>query len=110
MAQEKLDDMSDILTQVGARLRFLRNEQSLSIEQLAELARCSAESIEQFELGRLDITTEMLCELARALQVEPRDILNHDTQNDDFGALAEAMRTDPEMLRLVKAKLAGRLN
>jgi XRE family transcriptional regulator, regulator of sulfur utilization len=110
MAQEKLDDMSDLLARVGERLRFLRNERRLSIQQLADLARCSAESIEQFELGRLDITATTLHELARALQVEPSDILNHDPDTNDFGWLAEAMRTDPKMLRLVKAKLAARLN
>jgi transcriptional regulator with XRE-family HTH domain len=110
MTQERLEDESDILARVGARLRFLRNERGLSIGQLAKLARCSAETIEQLELGRLDITATTLHELARALQVEPRDILNHDPHTNDYGWLAEAIRTDPKMLRLVKAKLAARLN
>jgi transcriptional regulator with XRE-family HTH domain len=102
--------MSDLLARVGARISFLRNERGLSIGELADLAGCSAESIEQLELGRLDFTATTLHELARALQVEPRDILNHDPDTNDFGWLAEAMRSDPKMLRLVKAKLAARLN
>jgi transcriptional regulator with XRE-family HTH domain len=110
MTQEGLDDVSELLARVGARLRFLRHERGLSIKQLAKLARCSAESIEQIELGRLDITTTMLQELSEALHVEPRDILNHDPHTNDFGWLAEAMRTNPNVLRLVKVKLATRLN
>jgi hypothetical protein len=62
------------------------------------------------KLRRLAITTETLRELARALHVQPFDMLNDDPHTNDLGWLIEAMRLDPNVLRLAKAKLAARTN
>jgi hypothetical protein len=43
--------------------------------------------------------------LARALHVEPFDILNCDTQTNDLGWLLETMRHDASVVRLVHEKL-----
>jgi len=109
MERETLDT-SDFLARIGARLRFLRSEKGLSIKQLAELTECSAESIEQFEAGRLPIATKTISLLAQALHVRPFDILNHDHDTNDLGWLIEAVRRDQNVLHFLKAKLVARMN
>ena len=92
-----------LLTQIGARIRFLRLETGLSLRKLAQMARCSADSIMQIELGRSAITSKMLRKIARGLNVQPFDLLNLDTQNNDLGYVIEKMRQDPEAFQIVKA-------
>jgi transcriptional regulator with XRE-family HTH domain len=97
--------ISDFVAKVGARLRVLRYERGLSIRKLAELAECCVDSIVQIEMGRSSISTTTMQKLAQALKVEPFDLLNHDTQNDDLGYVIEKMRHDPEVLRFVSASI-----
>jgi transcriptional regulator with XRE-family HTH domain len=100
--------VSDFVAKIGARIRFLRFERGLSVRKLAELAGCSAESIQQVELGRTAMTTRTMRKLARALHVQPIDILNHDTHTDDLGWFVETMRHDASVGRFVLAKLGPR--
>jgi transcriptional regulator with XRE-family HTH domain len=89
------------VTQVGARIRYLRLETGLSLRKLAAKAKCSADGLVQIELGRSPITSKMLLKLARGLNVKPFDLLNLDTHNDDLGYVVEKMRQDPETAMLV---------
>ncbi|HRI68986.1 MAG TPA: hypothetical protein PK156_32370, partial [Polyangium sp.] len=43
--------------------------------------------------------------VARALRLQPFDLLNYDTQLDDLGYLIEMMRRDPKVLRLVRRRI-----
>ena len=97
--------VSDFVAQIGARVRFLRYERGLSMRELAEMAGCSASCIMQFELGRTAMNTTTMRKIARALDVQPFDILNHDTHTSDLGWFAETMHHDSNVLRLVLAKL-----
>lgn len=99
---------SDFVAQIGTRVRFLRFERGLSMRELAEMAGCSASCIMHFELGRRAVTTRILRKLAHALNVQPFDILNHDTQTDDVGWFVETMRHDASVLPFVRAKLEPR--
>lgn len=94
-----------LVTQVGARIRFLRLENGLSIRKVAELAECSPDSVMQIELGRSASNMKTLQGIARALMVEPFDLLNCDTERDDVGYIVEKMRQDPETAILVNACL-----
>jgi transcriptional regulator with XRE-family HTH domain len=98
----------DFVAQIGARVRFLRLERGLSQSELAELAGCSASCIMHFELGRRAVTIRILCKLARALDVQPFDILNHDTQTSHVGWFVETMRNDPQLVRFMMVKLEPR--
>ncbi len=95
----------DFAAQVGARIKFLRLERGLSGRKLAEIAKCSASNIPLIELGRSSIQLNNLRKIARALQVEPFDLLNHDPENNDIGYIIEKMRQDPATRKLVKAQL-----
>lgn len=101
----KRDTFYDFAACVGARIRFLRMERGLTGRKLAELAKCSASNIPLIELGRSSIQMNNLRKIARALQVEPFDLLNHDPESDDIGYIIEKMRHDPATRRLVKAQL-----
>jgi DNA-binding Xre family transcriptional regulator len=73
--------------------------------KLAELAQCCASNIPLIELGRSSIQLNNLRKIARALQVEPFDLLNHDPENNDIGYIIEKMRQDPATRKLVTTQL-----
>lgn len=93
------------VSQVGARIRVLRFERGLSLRTLAAKTRYSVNRITQIELGQLMLTARMLRRLARALKVQPFDLLNHDPLLDDLGYVIEIMRQNPKMVRVVKKRI-----
>ena len=97
--------VSDFVDQIGARVRFLRYERGLSMQELVERAGYNTSCIMQFELGRTAMNTTTMRKLAHALHVRPFDILNLDTQTDDIGWFVETMRHDANVLSFVRAKL-----
>ena len=70
--------MSDekLLRELGARIRHLRNEQSLSQEKLAELADIHVNHLRRIELGQANPTYLVLVRLAGALQVALAKLLS----------------------------------
>lgn len=97
--------ISDFVGQIGARVRCLRFERGLSLRTLAELAECSPDGLMQIELGRAAMTIGTMRKLARALDVQPLDILNHDPHTMDLGWFLETMRHNPDLVRFVLVKL-----
>jgi transcriptional regulator with XRE-family HTH domain len=95
----------DFAAQVGARIQILRLERGLSLRMLAAIAKCCPFSISRIETGRSSVRMQMLRKLARALEVEPIDLLNVDSENDDVGYVIEKIRQDPESRAAVKAQL-----
>jgi len=104
--QQLIND--ELMTQIGARIRFIRLESGLTLRKLAQKAKSSSDRIMLIELGRSAISSQMLRKIAHALNVRPFDLLNLDTQNDDLGYLAEKMRLDPTAAILVNAWLRRR--
>lgn len=94
-----------LVSQVGARIRFLRFERGLSLPQIAAKTRYSINKITQVELGQLMLTARMLRRFARALRVQPFDLLNYDPELDDLGYVIEIMRQNPAALRAVKKRI-----
>lgn len=94
-----------VVSQVGARIRCLRFERGLSLRNLAAKTRYSVNKITQVELGQWVLTARMLRRFARALKVQPFDLLNHDTESDDLGYVIEAMRQNPRMMKFVKKRI-----
>jgi transcriptional regulator with XRE-family HTH domain len=107
MLRDKLV-VSDFVAQIGARIRFLRYDRGLSVWKLAKLAQSSADGIMHIELGRSAINLQSIYKLARALNVQPFDLLNHDTDTSDVGWLVETMRHDANALSFVRATLEPR--
>lgn len=67
--------------------------------------RYSVNKVTRVELGQLMLTARMLRRFARALRVQPFDLLNHDTDLDDLGYLIEIMRQNPKMVRVVRRRI-----
>ncbi len=57
------------------------------------------------ESGLSSINICTLEKIARALQFEPFDLLNHSPENDDIGYIIEKMRQDSATQAMVKAQL-----
>lgn len=90
---------------IGALLRAARQQQNLTIEQLAGEAGLSAEQLTAFELGQRPIPVPVLVTLAQACQVNMAYFLENGSRVGDFLALQEDTRhfaeLPPEMRRFV---------
>jgi transcriptional regulator with XRE-family HTH domain len=95
----------DIAARVGARIESLRLERGFSLRKLAKMAECSISTVSFMESGLSSITVRTLQKIARALRVEPYDLLNHTPENDDIGYIIEKMRQNPATRKLVKKQL-----
>lgn len=63
--------MSDLLEEVGKRIRMLRKSKGLTQEQLAGKASLDYKFLGSVERGQKNISVESLGKLARALGIEP---------------------------------------
>lgn len=59
----------------GERLRQIREHRRVSQGKIAKAIGVSAGTIQNYERGRVAITTDRLQQLARALQCEPAELL-----------------------------------
>jgi transcriptional regulator with XRE-family HTH domain len=104
-AMGKQHTSRDFAARVGERIQSLRRERGFSVRKFAEVAKCSASNIAHIERGRSSIQMRILRKFARALQVEPIDLLNVDPETNDIGYIFEKMRQDPATRTLVKEQL-----
>jgi transcriptional regulator with XRE-family HTH domain len=63
---------------IGERVRQLRLRAGLSQEALANETDISRSYVAEVEAGRRNISIVLICEIARALQVEPFQLLRFD--------------------------------
>jgi len=63
------DDLADVLTAVGPRLRALRLQRKLTLADLSELTQISVSTLSRLESGQRRATLELLLPLARAHRV-----------------------------------------
>jgi transcriptional regulator with XRE-family HTH domain len=87
------------------RIRKLRVERGLTIVDLIKRTGIHAAHIKNIESGKHSANARTLRAIAKALDVTPADLLNHDV-DDDIGYLVELMRKWPDcakdILRRVK--------
>jgi transcriptional regulator with XRE-family HTH domain len=72
-----MDRQEDALRKLGLRLRQLREEQGLSIAELATLTALEPSDINTMEAGELDIPITTIVALARALGTTPARLLTY---------------------------------
>jgi transcriptional regulator with XRE-family HTH domain len=72
-----MDRQEDALRKLGLRLRQLREEQGLSIADLAKLTALEPSDINTMEAGELDIPITTIVALARALGTTPARLLTY---------------------------------
>ena len=66
--------MPDICIQVGRRIRVLRKKRGYTQENLASRAEIARESLSRIELGKREAGLYILQRLAKALDVNVRDL------------------------------------
>ncbi|QEM06192.1 helix-turn-helix transcriptional regulator [Mucilaginibacter rubeus] len=64
-----------ILIQFGKRLKFLRQAKNLTLRKMSLLCNVEYADIQRYESGKQNITLLSLAELAKALEVEPKELL-----------------------------------
>ena len=71
-----MTDVSSFYRHVGARIAAVRDgERKLTQEALASLVSLSRTSIANIERGRQQLLLHHLCEIAKALRVDPTELL-----------------------------------
>jgi transcriptional regulator with XRE-family HTH domain len=65
---------------LGQRIRELREQQDLSLREVAKRLHLSAAFLSDVELGRRHPSDEVLGQLARALDTTTEDLRRHDTR------------------------------
>jgi transcriptional regulator with XRE-family HTH domain len=93
-----------LVVQVGIRIRYLRRKQGLSLSMFCALAGITPAHALSIELGQLACTVTTLRDIAKALDVRPYDLLNHDMHND-YGFIVELMRTRPHAVEPLRQYL-----
>ena len=73
MSKYKTD--KDFLIAVGANLRKIRTEKGVSQEELAHRTQMTLAQIGRFERGEINSGISMLSFLARALDIEPFELV-----------------------------------
>ena len=70
--------MSEITNHIGQRIRLYRKNKQLTLEQFAALLHKSKSTISKYECGEISIDIETLYEIAEALQISIRQLLDHE--------------------------------
>ncbi|MEO9346332.1 helix-turn-helix domain-containing protein [Acinetobacter radioresistens] len=69
--------MSELTIQFGLLVRKYRKERNMSQEQLALLCNMDRSYLGRVERGEVNPTLEKIYEIARALDINPQDLLPH---------------------------------
>jgi transcriptional regulator with XRE-family HTH domain len=70
------DPSQDYLKQFGANLKVLRKAKNLSLRKLAAACNIDHSDIAKMEKGQINITILTIRELAQALQIHPKKLLD----------------------------------
>ena len=68
--------MGEISKRTGERIRFLRGIKKLSLQELADRVHKSKSTLSKYENGEIVMDVETLCEIAEALEISPRRLLD----------------------------------
>lgn len=66
----------DIVYATGSRIRIMRAESDLTQQEMSDLCNISRSMLSAIELGERDPSPEMMKDMASALGVAPRDVLD----------------------------------
>jgi transcriptional regulator with XRE-family HTH domain len=65
-----------ILIQFGKKLKIFRQSKNLTYRKMALLCNVEYADIQRYETRKVNITLLSLAELAKALEIEPKDLLD----------------------------------
>lgn len=71
----RMDSKEEIFRKFGSQLALLRNQKKLSVSELAASALLYESHVRQIEAGEVDVLFTTILSLAKALDVEPAELL-----------------------------------
>ncbi len=92
---------------LGARLHKLRVERSFKVIDLARHLQCDPSSLYAIEKGRHAPSTTVLLRLARALRVEPLDLLTSPESSERHELIDLSRRLQSHQLALLLRRARG---
>lgn len=81
-----IENEQKLLAEVGQRIRAIRGQQSLNLDQLARLTGISAPALSLIETGKRDARLTTLVRIAAALRVAVSALLEDPSLSPDAGA------------------------
>jgi transcriptional regulator with XRE-family HTH domain len=108
--------MSNAASQLGKKIRILRDSLGMTQEKLAEEVNISLKHLGEIERGRSNPTLTTIISLAAALHVTPSELMAFVDEREPLDAVSveiralvdqEDQQTRHRMLRVLKAMLSG---
>ncbi len=96
------DELADVLTAVGPRLRALRQLRSMTLTELAATTGISVATLSRLESGQRRPTLELLLPLARAYQVQIDELVGAPPTGDPRIHLRPVIRHEMTMVPLTR--------
>ena len=96
------DDLDDVLSAVGGRLRMLRQQRDTTLTDLSAATGISVSTLSRLESGQRRPTLELLLPLARAYGVQIDELVGAPTTGDPRVHLRPVMREGMTMLPLTR--------
>jgi transcriptional regulator with XRE-family HTH domain len=74
-------EINEQIKQMAMRLRALREDLEMSVEEVASKCGITSEELQNYESGEFDIPMNFLCNAAAVLGVEPLELFTGETPN-----------------------------
>ena len=68
-------DYQEEIKLIALKIKKLRQEKNLSVQELAYLCDMERSSMSRIESGRINITIKTLCIISAALGIEPKELM-----------------------------------
>ncbi|MBO4602983.1 MAG: helix-turn-helix transcriptional regulator [Salinivirgaceae bacterium] len=68
-------DYQEEIKLIALKIKKLRQEKNLSVQDLAYLCDMERSSMSRIESGRINITIKTLCNISAALGIEPKELM-----------------------------------
>ena len=68
-------DYQEEIRLIALKIKKLRQEKNLSVQELAYLCDMERSSMSRIESGRINITIKTLCIISAALGIEPKELM-----------------------------------
>lgn len=76
------ENNKDLLILLGKQIKYLRTEQNLSLRKLAQRCDIDFSDINKIEKSERNMQMSTLFEIAKGLQVHPRDLFDFEVEGD----------------------------